>query len=58
MSMNNGRLLGLYDELSAFLGKPNICWGRGGISDSHELSTLLELYNACEWSRSTGTVFL
>lgn len=54
MSHNDGRLLGFYDELSAFLGKLNISRGRGGISDTHELSKLLELYNGSEWSRSTG----
>ena len=37
MASNNGRLLGMYDELSSFLGKLNICRGKG-LSDSHELA--------------------
>ena len=54
MASNNGRLLGMYDELSSFLGKLNICRGKG-LSDSHELAMFLERYNANPWSRSTGT---
>ena len=53
MAANDGRLLGLYDEMSSFLGKLNLCRGKG-ICDSHELAVFLELYNANAWSRSTG----
>ena len=44
MSENSGRLLGLYDELSAFLAQINLYRGRG-LSDSHELAMFLQLYN-------------
>lgn len=53
MAENNGRLLALYDELSAFLTKIKLYGGRG-LSDSHELSMFLELYNANPWTRTTG----
>ena len=44
MSENSGRLLGLYDELSAFLAQINLYRGRG-LSDSCELAMFLQLYN-------------
>ena len=53
MSDNNCKLLGLYDELSTFLTQINIYRGKG-ISDSHDLSTFLSLYNAKSWNRDTG----
>ena len=53
MSENSGRLLGLYDELSAFLAQINLYRGRG-LSDSHELAILLQLYNRHQWRRDTG----
>lgn len=37
MSENSGRLLGLYDELSAFLAQINLYHGRG-LSDSREFT--------------------
>ena len=40
MAENNGRLLALDDELSAFLNKIKLYGGRG-LSDSHELSIFL-----------------
>lgn len=55
MADNSGRLLGLYDELSSFLTRLNLFRGKG-LSDSHELSMFLELYNANEWTRTTGNV--
>jgi hypothetical protein len=53
MAENNGRLLGMYDELSAFLTKIKL-YGNRGLSDSHELAMFLELYNANPWTRITG----
>ena len=53
MAANDCRLLGMYDEFSSFLGKLNLCRGRG-MCDSHKLSVFLELYNANPWSRSKG----
>lgn len=53
MAENNGRLLAMYDELSAFLTKIKL-YGNRGLSDSHELAMFLELYNANPWTRTTG----
>lgn len=53
MSDNSGRLIGLYDELSSFLTRINLFRGRG-LSDTHELAMFLELYNANEWTHTTG----
>ena len=48
MSENSGRLLALYDELSAFLAQINLYRGRG-LSDCHELAIFLQLYNRHQW---------
>ena len=53
MSRNSARLLGLYDELAAFLTQINLYRGRG-LSDSHELSLFLQLFNGHPWRRDTG----
>ena len=53
MHENSARLLGIYDELSAFLTKINLYRGRG-LSDSHELSLFLALFNGHPWIRDTG----
>ena len=53
MSENSCRLLGFYDEMSAFLTQINLYRGQG-LSDSHELSLFLQLYNAHPWRRDTG----
>ena len=50
---NSSRLLGFYDELSAFLTQINLYRGRG-LSDSHELPQFLQLYNGHRWRRDTG----
>lgn len=50
---NAGRLLGVYDEMSAFLSQINLYRGRG-LSDSHELALFLQLYNGHPWRRDTG----
>ena len=55
MSENGGRLLGMYDELSAFLSKIKLYNSRG-LTDSHELAMFLELYNATPWTRTTGSM--
>lgn len=55
MSENHCKLLGLYDELSTFLTQINVYRGKG-ISDSHDLSTFLSLYNAKSWNRDTGKI--
>ena len=48
MAANDGKMLGLYDELSSFLSQMNIF--RGKENDS----TFLSLYNAKSWSCTTG----
>ena len=53
MNENSGRLLGFYDELSAFLTQINLYRGRG-LSDSHELALFLQLFNGHPWRRDTG----
>lgn len=53
MADNSGRLLALFDELSAFLTKVNLYKGRC-ITDSHDLAVFLELYNSNPWTRTTG----
>ena len=53
MSENDGWLLGLYDELSAFLTQINVYSGRG-LSNSHELALFLQLFNGHPWRRDTG----
>jgi len=46
-------LLGLYDELSTFLSQLNLYRGKG-LTVSHELALLLQLYNGSSWIRNTG----
>ena len=53
MAENGGRLLGMCDELSAFLTKIKLYSSRG-LTDSHELAMFLELYNANPWTRTTS----
>ena len=53
MANNGSRLLGLYDELSTFLTQINVYRGKG-ISDSHDLSAFLSLYNGKSWNRDTN----
>ena len=53
MSRNSARLLGIYNKLGAFLTQINLYHGRG-LSDSHELSLFLQLFNGYPWRRDTG----
>ena len=53
MAENNGKLLGLYDELSAFLTGINL-YNSKGLSDSRDLHKFLQLYNGLPWKRRTG----
>ena len=53
MAENGGRLLGLYNEMSAFLTKIKLYSSRG-LTDSHELAMFLELCYANPWTRTTG----
>ena len=56
MSANNGCLLGLYDELMTFMSQVNI-YRQKGLVNSHELATILSLYNGGRWSRRTGIIW-
>ena len=56
MEANHGKLLGLYDELSQFLGQVNVCRGRS-VTDSQQVSTFLQLYGADQWIRRTGVSY-
>jgi len=53
MAENNGKLLGLYDELTSFLSRMNLCKSKG-TSDSHDIATFLKLCNGYPWTRATG----
>ena len=53
MYENSARLLGLYDELAAFLSQIKLYRG-GGLSESHELALFLQLFNGHHWRRDTG----
>ena len=53
MAESNGRLLGMFDELTALLTKLKL-YNNRDLSDSHELAMFLELYNGNSWTRATG----
>ena len=56
MARNHSKLLGMYDELTTFLAQINVSRGKG-LTESHDLSTFLSLYNAKSWARATGVSF-
>ena len=53
MNDNSTRLLGIHDELTTFLGQLNIYHGCR-LTESHELSVFLQLFNGHPWRRDTG----
>ena len=57
MHANASRLIGLYNELSAFLTQTNLFRGRN-LSDSHELAMFLQLFNGHPWRRETGRALI
>lgn len=57
MAENDGKLLGLYDELSAFLTGINL-YNSKGLSDSPDLHKFLQLYYGFPWKRRTGMLVL
>lgn len=57
MQENSSRLLGFYDELSAFLTQVNLYRGRN-LPDSHELAHFLQMFNGHPWRRDTGKFVL
>ncbi len=57
MAENDGKLLGLYDELSSFLTGINL-YNSKGLSESHNIHKFLQLYNGLQWKRRTGKPML
>ena len=55
MAENDGKLLGLYNELSSFLTGVNL-YNSKGLSESHDTHKFLQLYNGLQWKRWTGTL--
>ena len=53
MDDNDGRLLGIYDEMTTFLTQINVYKYRGH-TDSRDVAVFLQLYNGHPWSRKTG----
>ena len=53
MQNNSSHLFGFYDEITAYLTQINLYRGCG-LSDSHELSLFLQLYNDHPWRRDTS----
>ena len=53
MADNDGKLIGIYDELSAFLSGINL-YSSKGITESHDLHKFLQLYNGLPWKRRTS----
>lgn len=53
MDDNDGRLIGIYDELTTFLMQINLYKSRGH-ADSHDVAVFLQLYNGHPWTRKTG----
>ena len=53
MDENDGRLLGIYDEITTFLTQINLYKSRGH-TDPHNVAVFLRLYNGHPWSRKTG----
>lgn len=54
MDENDGRLLGIYDDMTSFLTQINLYKLRGH-TDSHDVAVFLQLYNGLPWSRKTGS---
>ena len=55
MAENDGRLLGIHDELSSFLTSINL-YNSKGLSESRDMNKFLELYCGFPWKRRTGTM--
>lgn len=55
MNENDNKMIGIYDELTHFLTQIKVYRNRG-LSDTHDLAMLLQLYNGLPWSRKTGKI--
>ena len=59
MAKNDGKVLGLCDELTNLLSQENLYSGAKGLLDTHEFTKVLELFSGTAWSRQTGnTTFI
>ena len=59
MDKNDGKVLGLCDELTNLLSQLNLYSGATGLLDTHEFTKVLELFSGTAWSRQTGnTTFI
>ena len=59
MAKNDGKVLGLCDELTNLLSQVNLYSGATGLLDTHEFTKVLELFSGTAWSRQTGnTTFI
>lgn len=54
MSQNDGKMLGLNDELTNWLSQVNLYSGAKGLLDTHQSTKLLTLFSATSWTRQTG----
>lgn len=54
MSQNDGKMLGLNDELTNWLSQVNLYSGAKGLLDTHQFTKLLALFSATSWTRQTG----
>ncbi|XP_067039953.1 uncharacterized protein [Acropora muricata] len=53
MAKNDGKVLGLCDELTNLLSQVNLYSGAKGLLDTHEFTKVLELFSGTAWSRQT-----
>ncbi|XP_044177155.1 uncharacterized protein LOC114970457 isoform X2 [Acropora millepora] len=53
MAKNDGKVLGLCDELTNLLSQVNLHSGAKGLLDTHEFTKVLELFSGTAWSRQT-----
>ena len=51
MPQNDGKMVGLYDELTNWLSQVNLYSGTKGLLDTHEFTKLLEFFSAISWSQ-------
>ena len=59
MAKNDGKVLGLCNELTNWLSQVNLYSGAKGLLDTHEFTKVLELFSGTAWSRQTGnTTFI
>lgn len=55
MAESDGKILGLYDELTNWLSQVNLYSENKGLLDTHEFTKVLEMFSGTSWNRKTGT---